>query len=131
MAIDRHLFGTVICLEKFQTKTVANTRLTSIKALNVVNKINVIQAVTWPTNKVGHFLWQVAEHSSVGNWINTSKEDITMTMWNKLLTTLDQLFGLPNKVSSKIKKLQQGFDNRTQEHVIWFEYRFEAAYACS
>jgi hypothetical protein len=74
---------------------------------------------------VGHFLWQVVEHSSVGTWINTAKEDITMTMWNKLLITLDQLFGLPNKISSKVKKLQQGFDNRTQEHVIWFEYRIK------
>jgi hypothetical protein len=61
--------------------------------------------------------------SSVGTWINTSKEDITMTMWNKLLTTLDQLFRYPDKASSKVKKLQQGFDNRTQEHVIWIEYR--------
>lgn len=46
-----------------------------------------------------------------------------MDGWNKLLVLLDAMFGLPNKASSRVKKLQQGFDNRTQEHVIWIEYR--------
>ena len=31
--------------------------------------------------------------------------------------------GLPNKVSSNVKVVEQGFDNRTQEHVVWLEYR--------
>lgn len=42
---------------------------------------------------------------------------------NKLLAALDATIGLPNKVASKVKKLKQGFDNKTQEHVIWLEYR--------
>jgi hypothetical protein len=46
-----------------------------------------------------------------------------MNGWNRLLSILDALFGFPNKAASKVKKLQQGFDNRTQEHVIWIEYR--------
>jgi hypothetical protein len=46
-----------------------------------------------------------------------------MNGWNKLLVLLDSLFGFPNKAASKVKKVQQAFDNRTQEHVIWIEYR--------
>lgn len=46
-----------------------------------------------------------------------------MNGWNKLLVLLDLLFGFPNKAASKVKKVQQAFDNRTQEHVIWIEYR--------
>lgn len=46
-----------------------------------------------------------------------------MNGWNKLLAALDTTIGLPNKVASKVKKLKQGFDNKTQEHVIWLEYR--------
>lgn len=48
-----------------------------------------------------------------------------MTMWNKLLAALDNTFGFANKITSKVKKLDQGFDNRTQEHVIWLEYRIK------
>lgn len=46
-----------------------------------------------------------------------------MTGWNRLLAQLDSVFGFPNMVSSKAKKLQQGFDQRTQEHIVWIEYR--------
>ncbi len=46
-----------------------------------------------------------------------------MTDLKKLLTVLDQEIGLPNKVSSNVKVMQQGFDNRTQQHVVWLEYR--------
>ncbi len=46
-----------------------------------------------------------------------------MTNLKKLLTVLDQEIGLPNKVSSNVKVVEQGFDNRTQEHVVWLEYR--------
>jgi hypothetical protein len=41
----------------------------------------------------------------------------------KLLTVLDHEIGLPNKVSSTVKVIEHGFDNRTQEHVVWLEYR--------
>lgn len=55
--------------------------------------------------------------------INIVQEDIDMTGWNRLLAQLDSVFGFPNMVSSKAKKLQQGFDQKTQEHIVWIEYR--------
>jgi hypothetical protein len=84
-----------------------------------------IQVVTWPSPKLGHFLWQVVDDSSVGTWINTSREDINMKMWNKLLAVLDQVYGFPNMASSTLKKLEQGYDNETEEHVIRLEYRIK------
>src|ERR1700737_4293819 len=33
---------------------------------------------------------------------------------------------IANKGSSTVKRLQQRFDNDTQEHVIWFDYRIRA-----
>jgi hypothetical protein len=45
-------------------------------------------------------------------------------MWNKILALLDAQFGFQStKASSKVKKLWQGYDNQTNEHVIWLEYR--------
>ena len=45
-------------------------------------------------------------------------------MWNKILALLDAQFGFQStKESSKVKKLWQGYDNQTNEHVIWIEYR--------
>ena len=47
-----------------------------------------------------------------------------MTMWNKILALLDVQLGFQsNKASSKVKKLWQGYDNQTNENVIWLEYR--------
>ena len=46
-----------------------------------------------------------------------------MSKWNQLLAMLDQALGFPNKQSSKVMKRGQGFDNDTQEHVVWLEYR--------
>ena len=47
-----------------------------------------------------------------------------MTMWNKILALLDVQLGFQsNKVSSNVKKLWQGYDNQTNENVIWLEYR--------
>ena len=40
----------------------------------------------------------------------------------KLQAVLDTEFG-SNRVSSSLKQTQQGFDDRTHEHVYWFEYR--------
>ena len=45
-----------------------------------------------------------------------------MTLKN-LQAVLDREVGHTNKVSSSLKQTQQGFDNQTQEHVHWFEYR--------
>lgn len=45
-------------------------------------------------------------------------------MWNKILALLDAQLGFQsNKVSSKVRKLWQGYDNQTNENVIWLEYR--------
>ena len=48
-----------------------------------------------------------------------------MTNWNQLLADLDKTVGFPNKQSSRVKKLKQGFDAKTGEHVIWLEYRIK------
>jgi len=55
--------------------------------------------------------------------VNTFEEIATMNKWNNLLAVLDQALGFPNRQSSKVMKRTQGFDNKTQEHVIWLEYR--------
>ena len=46
-----------------------------------------------------------------------------MNKWNRLLATLDQVFGMQNKERSTFKKLSQEFDEKTNEHVIVIEYR--------
>ncbi len=45
------------------------------------------------------------------------------TPWNRLQALLDAMFGFTNRTRSTVKVMQQGFDNKTQEHVIWIEYR--------
>jgi len=64
-----------------------------------------------------------SSHPPLAVSIYKVQEDIDMNGWNKLLAALDATFGLSNKAASKVKKLKQGFDNKTQEHVIWLEYR--------
>ena len=46
-----------------------------------------------------------------------------MNPWNQLLTAIDGALGFPNRLNSSVKKLKQGYDNKTNEHVIWLEYR--------
>jgi hypothetical protein len=46
-----------------------------------------------------------------------------MNKWNRLLASLDRVFGMSNKERSTFKKLSQDFDERTNEHVIMIEYR--------
>ena len=46
-----------------------------------------------------------------------------MNKWNRLLATLDAVFGMNNKERSTFKKLSQEFDEKTNEHVIVIEYR--------
>ena len=46
-----------------------------------------------------------------------------MNKWNRLLATLDQVFGMKNKERSTFKKISQDFDEKTNEHVIVIEYR--------
>jgi hypothetical protein len=46
-----------------------------------------------------------------------------MNPWNQLLAAIDGALGFPNRLNSSVKKLKQGYDNNTNEHVIWLEYR--------
>ena len=46
-----------------------------------------------------------------------------MNKSNQLLALLDRVFGLPNKIRSKFRKISQNFDEKTNEHVILIEYR--------
>lgn len=46
-----------------------------------------------------------------------------MTNWNQLLAVLDKTLGFPNKQSSRVKKLNQGYDHKSGEFVFWLEYR--------
>jgi hypothetical protein len=46
-----------------------------------------------------------------------------MNKWNRLLASLDRVFGMNNKERSTFKKLSQDFDEKTNEHVIVIEYR--------
>ena len=48
-----------------------------------------------------------------------------MTNWNQLLAVLDKTLGFPNKQSSRVKKINQGFDPKTGEYVFWLEYRIK------
>ena len=46
-----------------------------------------------------------------------------MNKWNRLLASLDRVFGMNNKERSTFKKISQNFDEKTNEHVIVIEYR--------
>ena len=46
-----------------------------------------------------------------------------MNKWNRLLASLDRVFGMTNKERSTFKKISQEFDENTNEHVIVIEYR--------
>ena len=46
-----------------------------------------------------------------------------MNKWNRLLAALDEVFGFPDKIRSKFRKLSQDFDEKTNEHVVLIEYR--------
>ena len=46
-----------------------------------------------------------------------------MNNWNRLLNSLDSMFGFIDKQQSSFRKVGQSFDERTGEHVIQIEYR--------
>jgi len=46
-----------------------------------------------------------------------------MNNWNRLLNSLDSMFGFIDKKKSSFRKVGQSFDERTGEHVIQIEYR--------
>jgi hypothetical protein len=48
---------------------------------------------------------------------------MTMNKSNQLLVLLDRVFGFPNKIKSTFRKHSQNFDEKTNEHVIFIEYR--------
>jgi hypothetical protein len=51
------------------------------------------------------------------------KEINAMNKWNQLLAALDAAHGFPNQTSSTFKRVGQGYDQKTGEHVIRLEYR--------
>ncbi len=46
-----------------------------------------------------------------------------MNKWNRLLDSLDVMFGFTDKKKSTFRKVGQTFDERTNEYVIQIEYR--------
>ena len=46
-----------------------------------------------------------------------------MNKWNRLLDSLDQMFGFKDKMKSTFRKIGHTFDERTNEYVITIEYR--------
>ena len=46
-----------------------------------------------------------------------------MNKWNKLLDSLDVMFGFTDKKKSTFRKVGQTYDERTGEHVFQIEYR--------
>ena len=46
-----------------------------------------------------------------------------MNKWNRLLNSLDFMFGFTDKKKSTFRKVGQAFDERTNEYVIQIEYR--------
>jgi len=46
-----------------------------------------------------------------------------MNKWNRLLSSLDLMFGFTDKKKSTFRKIGQTFDERTNEYVIQIEYR--------
>ena len=46
-----------------------------------------------------------------------------MNKSNQLLVLLDRVFGFPNKIKSSFRKYSHNFDEKTNEHVIFIEYR--------
>ncbi len=48
--------------------------------------------------------------------------------WGMVKKLLDKLFGLTTNLPSRLKRVKQGFDQQTGEHVIHLEYRAKAPY---
>ena len=48
-----------------------------------------------------------------------------MNQWNQLVAILDNLLGFKDKKKSSVRKISQQFDERTNEHVIYLEYRVQ------
>jgi hypothetical protein len=65
------------------------------------------------------------DDSSIGTWINTSKENFDMATWNEFVAVLDQTIGFGNKVSSSVETLSQWYDDQKDEHVTLLEYRIK------
>ena len=46
-----------------------------------------------------------------------------MNKWNRLLESLDVMYGFQDKLKSTFRKTQHTFDERTNEYVVTIEYR--------
>ena len=60
-------------------------------------------------------------------YLRNDLEASTMNNWNRLLAVLDQTLGFGRKQNSTVKKRWQAYDNKTNEHVVWLEYRVRVA----
>lgn len=49
-----------------------------------------------------------------------------MSKWKKILQALNQRSNTQTGSTSTVKPVRRAFDNATQEHVIWLEYRVKA-----
>ena len=54
-------------------------------------------------------------------------EESKTNYWNSLLHLLDKVFGFSSGNNSTIKRVNQGFDRETGEHVIYLEYRVKVS----
>ena len=46
-----------------------------------------------------------------------------MNKHTRLLAVLNDVFGMENKIKSQFRKVGQDFDEKTNEHVFYIEYR--------
>ncbi len=56
----------------------------------------------------------------------TEKNKKEPNYWMQVTVLLDKLFKLGSGKDSKLKRIAQGFDQKTGEHVIRLEYRVKA-----
>jgi hypothetical protein len=54
-----------------------------------------------------------------------------MNKETRLLAAIDDVFGMGSKIKSQFRKVGQDFDERTNEHVFYIEYRFQCQAADS
>lgn len=52
-----------------------------------------------------------------------------MNHWQQVVGQLDQALGIPDRASSRLRKLSRVFDSKANEHVILLEYRAQASSA--
>jgi len=54
-------------------------------------------------------------------------EESKLNAWNRLIQTLDKIFGFKSNGKARVRRVSQKFDQKNGEHVILLEYRVKAA----